>query len=148
MTINTVYITPKNILNNMHYEDNTHDIRIYNTELVTTITCRADLANHILNLSKMYWGKPGIKVDKPLGNILKAFNIPFPDGGNGELLRILKKDGVFDDVEHYSDSEYSSVNTLFYTLDSYYKFVENFIDWIETNHKIGKPTIYFETQKQ
>lgn len=129
----------------MHIENNT-DVYIFSTQKEATITCRADLIRYVANLSIIYCGlNPAIKMDQPLGNILEAYNIPFPDGGNHEIMRILKKDGVLYGIEHVTDSEYSSVNTLFHTLEGFCKFVENFVDWIEANHKVGRPTIAFDT---
>lgn len=116
------------------------NIRIHETEY-KHINCRADLIQYILDMGKMKIGRPAIKIDKSLHSLLEGFDISFPEGGNGRLMKILKKDGVFENVEHYEDSEYSSVNTLFYDLDSYYTFVDNFVTWLEKNDNTQKPTV-------
>lgn len=105
------------------------------------ITCRADLIQYLLDMGRMYIGKPAIKIDKSLRSLLEAFDIPFPEGGNGRLMKILKKDGVFENVKHYEDSEYSSINTLFYDMHSFYTFVDNFVIWIEKNNCTQRPTV-------
>lgn len=109
---------------------------IFKTVHDRTLSCRADLIQYLLDLGRIYIGKPGIKIDKDLTNIFDAFDIPIPDNhGNHQIIRMLKKDGIFDDIKHYTDCEYSSVNTLFHTLDGFYMFVEKFSDWLEKNDK-------------
>ncbi len=116
--------------------------KIIYEEVRSHIKDRADLGQYLLDKGRMLFGRPGIKIDKSLRNIFDAFEIPFPTGGNNGILRMLKKDGVFDGIDHYTDSEYSSVNTLFHTLEGFYKFVENFSNWLEKNDKSrSKPTI-------
>ena len=121
----------------MSYEDT---ITVLKTEFDTNITCRADLIQYILDCGRIYLGTPAIKIDRSLYNLLDAFNISLPNGSNAQLMRILKKDGVLDNVSHYTDSEYSSVNTLFHDLSSFYTFVDNFADWIEKN-STPRPTV-------
>ncbi len=105
------------------------------------ISCRADLIQYILDMGRMYIGRPAIKIDKSLHSLLEAFDIPFPEGGDGRLMKILKKDGVFENVKHYEDSEYSSINTLFYDMASFYAFVDNFVIWLEKNDNTQRPTV-------
>lgn len=121
-----------------------YDVKhIYKTVHDKTIYCRADLIQYLLDMGRICIGKPGIKLDKDLTRLFEAFDIPFPKNyGNNEVCRMLKKEGVFDEIKHYTDSEYSSVNTLFHTLDGFYKFVDNFADWLENNDKTeAKPDI-------
>lgn len=122
------------------------NIRIHQTEY-KLITCRADLIQFILDLGRMYIGRPAIKIDKSLRPLLEAFNILFPVGGNGRLMKILKKDGVFEAVKHYEDSEHSSINTLFYDTQSYYTFVDNFASWLEKNDNTQKPIVEQESEQ-
>jgi len=114
------------------------NIRIHQTEY-KLITCRADLIQYVLDMGRMYIGKPAIKIDKSLHSLLEAFDIPFP--GNGKLMKIFKKDGVFETVKHYEDSEHSSINTLFYDMHSFYTFVDNFVMWLEKNDNTQRPTV-------
>ena len=116
------------------------NITVHETNL-KPISCRADLIQYILDMGRMYIGKPAIKIDKSLRSLLEAFDIPFHEGGNGRLMKILKKDGIFENVKHYEDSEYSSINTLFYDMPSFYAFVDNFVTWLEKNDNTQKPTI-------
>jgi len=116
------------------------NIRIHQTKY-ELITCRADLIQYLLDMGRMYIGKPAIKIDKSLRSLLEAFVIPFPKGGNGRLMKILKKDGIFENVKHYEDSEYSSINTLFYDMSSFYTFVDNFVMWLEKNDNTQRPTV-------
>lgn len=114
---------------------------IYDTTM-THIHLKADLINYMLGLGKMRIGIPRIQVDRSFRNIFDAFEIPFPTGGNHGVYRQLKKEGVFEGVTNYThDGEYSSINTLFHDMPSFYKFVDNFVDWIVENSKVSKPTV-------
>lgn len=122
--------------------------KIIYEETMIHITCRADLRQYLLDTGRILFGTSAvIKIDRSLRNVLDAFEIPFPTGGNHQICRILKKDGVFDGVDHYTDSEYSSVNTLFHTLEGFYIFVENFSNWLEKNDKSEpRPTIEYDKE--
>ncbi len=116
------------------------NVTIHESKYISII-CRADLIQYILDIGRIYIGKPAIKIDKSLRSLLEAFDISFPEGGNGRLMKILKKDGIFKNVKHYEDSEYSSINTLFYDMASFYAFVDNFVTWLEKNDNTQRPTV-------
>lgn len=101
-----------------------------------TIDTRAELAQYILNLSKISYGRAGLIIlDNSLLDILRTFKIDVPQFGNKGLYQKLKNDGVFKDVGYFEDGEYSSINLEFITRHDILLFVENFIVWIEKNDK-------------
>ncbi len=116
---------------------------IFKQVIDKSIHSRAELAQYLLDLSKISYGRAGLIIlDNSLLNILRTFGIDIPEHGNGGLYQKLKKDGVFENVGHFEDGEYSSINIEFITRQDILLFVENFMVWLEKNENIeSRPTI-------
>ena len=119
------------------------DRTIFKREIDKTIHSRAELAQYILNLSKISYGRAGLIIlDTSLLDILRTFGIDIPEYGNKGLYTKLKKDGVFENVGHFEDGEYSSINIQFITPNDILIFVENFLVWLEKNEYVeSRPTV-------